>query len=425
MHVARKLDSIRTLEAERGSTAIAYNPGTMTDPLPAVERAMAAFRRRVRGRPLMAYEKCRQVLHDLREVSAEVFGGPADCWAMADGHTATIDRIASSLGEWFDGSARVVSTDSEHVGGIGAFSADRRFTVQQVPAERLVETPGDIYFLSHLTYDTNHDNGAVIRTLAARADHPIVIVDGNQAVGQIAVDVEALGCHVYIASAHKWLGGPHGGGLLYLRHDLIERWPSPFRAGDPLAPELPIGRWEPRGGQDFSRVAGIAAAVRAYQVHARPGRPVREHFIRALQRALGDRVHPIAASTPEGRVVAFELIGMDVYPVYRQLADRGVSVKCIKKPGKPAEVNDGCLEVLRVGFPWWTETDRVDDAVAILAEVVDGITPASLGSTTQRRRRRGRGLPVTVDGTAATIPVALLPARPPSPTTTALCGETT
>jgi len=392
MHVARKLESIRTLERERGPSSIAYNPGTMTDPLPAVERAMAAFRRRVRGRPLMAYEKCREVLHDLREVAAEVLGGTADSWAMADGHTATIDRIASSLGELFEGRARVVSTDSEHVGGIGAFAADRRFTVAQVPPEELPGTVGDVYFLSHVTYDTNHDNSAVIRALTSRRDRPLVIVDGNQAVGQIDVDVAALGCDAYITSAHKWLGGPHGGGLLHLSPRALAEWPEAFRAGDPLVPDLPIGRWEPRGGQDFSRAAGIAAAVRAYQVHATSGRPIREQFIAALERALGDRVHALSTSTPEGRVVAFELVGIDVYPVYRQLAERGLSIKCIKKPGKPSESGNDCLEVLRVGFPWWTDAAQVDDAVAILMDVIDGATPASLSRSGRRRRWRGRGM---------------------------------
>ncbi len=380
MHVARKLDSIRSLETERGSAAIAYNPGTMTDPLPAVERAMAAFRRRVRGRPLMAYEKCRAVLHEMRVVASDVFGGVPEGWAMADGHTASIDRIAHSLSDVFAGRATVVSTDSEHVGGIGAFSADPRFTVIEAVDGRMLETPGNIYFLSHVTYDTNQDNGALISALARRADRPVVIVDGNQAVGQIDVDVRALGCSAYLTSTHKWLGGPHGGGLLYLRQDAVERWPSPFKAGDPLVPELPIGHWEPRGGQDFSRVAGIAAAIRAYECHAEPGRAIREQFIRALRDALGDRVHVLNVSTPAGRVVAFELVGLDVYPIYRALAERGVSVKCIKKPGKRSESGEGCLEVLRVGFPWWTDAAQVEESVVILREIVKSAPPRALGT---------------------------------------------
>jgi UDP-sulfoquinovose synthase len=380
MHVPRRLESIRTLEAERGAAAIAYNPGTMTDPLPAVERAMAAFRRRVRGRPLVAYEKCRQVLHDMRIVASEVFGGSPECWAMADGHTATIDRLAQSLADRFGGSATVVSTDSEHVGGVGAFSADPRFAVVKVSPDAMIDTPGDIYFLSHLTYDTNHDNGEVIRALAELRRDSVVVVDGNQSVGQIEVDVAALGCHAYVLSTHKWLGGPHGGGLLYLSPDALRAWESPFRAGDPLVPDLPIGRWEPRGGQDFSRVAGIAAAIRAYQCHARPGRDIRERFIAALRASLGACVHPLDESTPEGRVVAFELEGLDVYPVYRQLAERGVSVKCIKKPEKRSRCGDGCLEVLRVGFPWWTDDAQVDQAVTILGEIVRTVAAQSAAS---------------------------------------------
>jgi hypothetical protein len=61
---------------------------------------------------------------------------------------------------------------------------------------------------------------------------------------------------------------------------------------------------------------------------------------------------------------------MDVYPVYRRLVERGVSVKCIKKPGKCSETGRDCLEVLRVGFPWWAEDSRIDESVKILSEVV-------------------------------------------------------
>ena len=34
-----------------------------------------------------------------------------------------------------------------------------------------------------------------------------VVIDGAQAVGQIQVDVTAIGCDYYIGSGHKWLCG--------------------------------------------------------------------------------------------------------------------------------------------------------------------------------------------------------------------------
>lgn len=372
----RKLSSIRRIDAQaaNGPALISYNPGTMTDPLPAVERAMAAFRRSMRGHPVAAYDNCRAVLQDLRIVASEVLGGRPHEWAHADGHTATIDRIAATLVQHLahrDSSPiRVVSTRSEHIGGLGAFTADPRFAVTLVDPDELQDTPAEVYFLSHLTYDTNHDLTGEIRAITAGGSGAVVVVDGTQAVGQIDVNVATLGCDAYLSSAHKWLGGPHGSGLLYLRESVIEQWPSPFRAGEPLCTDLPIGRWEPRGGQDFARVAGIAAALRAYQCHARPGTALRERLIAALEQELGGQVQVLRASTPEGRVVAFALPGRDVYPVYRRLVERGISVKCIKRDVRCAETGTDSLEVLRIGFPWWADENDAERAVRVLAEVM-------------------------------------------------------
>ena len=50
----------------------------------------------------------------------------------------------------------------------------------------------------------------------ARAKDILCVVDGAQALGQLPVDVKALGCHAYAAPGHKWLMGPKGTGMLYL-----------------------------------------------------------------------------------------------------------------------------------------------------------------------------------------------------------------
>jgi len=50
----------------------------------------------------------------------------------------------------------------------------------------------------------------------ARAHNILCMVDGAQAVGHIAIDVVALGCHAYATSGHKWLMGPKGTGFVYV-----------------------------------------------------------------------------------------------------------------------------------------------------------------------------------------------------------------
>ena len=47
-------------------------------------------------------------------------------------------------------------------------------------------------------------------------------VDGAQAAGMLPVNVLEIGCHAYAASGHKWLLGPKGTGLLYVRQDALD-----------------------------------------------------------------------------------------------------------------------------------------------------------------------------------------------------------
>lgn len=47
-------------------------------------------------------------------------------------------------------------------------------------------------------------------------------VDGAQSIGMIPLDLAVLGCDSAAFCGHKWLGGPHETGVLYLRRDRLE-----------------------------------------------------------------------------------------------------------------------------------------------------------------------------------------------------------
>jgi L-cysteine/cystine lyase len=57
----------------------------------------------------------------------------------------------------------------------------------------------------------------------ARQARALTLVDGAHSGGQFAVDVQALGCDFYAACGHKWLLGPQGVGMLYVRREHTER----------------------------------------------------------------------------------------------------------------------------------------------------------------------------------------------------------
>jgi selenocysteine lyase/cysteine desulfurase len=94
-------------------------------------------------------------------------------------------------------------------------------------------------------------------------------VDGAQSAGMFPVDVHAIGCDSYATSGHKWMGAPHGTGILFVKEDrLDEVTPTDVGAYADAGYELPdqfafnptAQRYE-CGTHDAASVEGIVAAV--------------------------------------------------------------------------------------------------------------------------------------------------------------------
>lgn len=70
----------------------------------------------------------------------------------------------------------------------------------------------------------------------ARQRNIVTVVDGAQAIGMLDFQLRDLGCDFYAGCFHKWLGGSHGTGFLYVRREMLERiWPLAPRALDSIS----------------------------------------------------------------------------------------------------------------------------------------------------------------------------------------------
>lgn len=131
----------------------------------------------------------------------------------------------------------VITTTHEHVGNtltwlarqkregivVKVFEPSRQSAQENLDRiERLITPRTRALSISHVTCSTGQILPVrEIGELAARHDL-WYFVDGAQAAGMLPVDVHAIGCHAYATSGHKWLLGPKGTGLLYVRRDALD-----------------------------------------------------------------------------------------------------------------------------------------------------------------------------------------------------------
>jgi len=159
-----------------------------------------------------------------------------------------------------------------------------------------------------------------VGAIARRHNIPFLL-DACQAVGQMPVDVEALGCDFLSATGRKFLRGPRGTGFLYVRAALLDRiepaiidhFGAPWVAADryELRPDARrFETWE----NAYALRLGLGVAVDyALEIGLAP--------IRERARALADRFRAGIDAIPGGQVtdlgrersaiVSFSLPGQD------------------------------------------------------------------------------------------------------------------
>lgn len=126
-------------------------------------------------------------------------------------------------------------------------------------------------FISHITSPT-----ALIFPIEeicrrAREAGIISIVDGAHAVGQISLDMKAIGADFYSSNLHKWALGPKGSAFLYARPEvqnlvepLIVSWG--YEAEQP-GPSRFIDEQEWTGTRDYSAYLAVPEAIKFMAEH--------------------------------------------------------------------------------------------------------------------------------------------------------------
>lgn len=214
----------------------------------------------------------------------------------------------------------------------------------------------------------------------ARSNGILYLLDACQAVGQMPVDVETLGCDILSATGRKFLRGPRGTGFLYVRRDLmlglepamIDHFAAPWTSTDSYELRGDARRFETWENNYTARL-GLAAAVEyalglgLHNIETRCldlSRTLRE----ALRSVPGVTIRDLGR-TPSS-IVSFTLDGVPAESVVAEAARRSITVGTSTPASTRLDAEARELPPIVRASPHYFNTDEeVGKIVDVVAEM--------------------------------------------------------
>ena len=236
-------------------------------------------------------------------------------------------------------------------------------------------------------------NGGLINDVAAvgrvtRAAGVPYFIDAGQALGQVPVDVAAIGCDMLKGACRKYLRGPRGTALLYVRKEFVERLEPPFL-------DVQSGPWvggAPQPRQDarvFETVEGSVALLLGLGVALKQARALGLPAIRARIGALADALRVRLSEIPGATVrdlgkdrsglVSFTVDGIKPQDVRARLAQAKIAVGANGVPYTPLAMTARDLtEIVSASVSYL----NTEDEIAQLADAVEELARAACSRRT-------------------------------------------
>lgn len=191
---------------------------------------------------LMAFTKFPPLLETVRFDLARLFGSEAEEIAIVRNTTEALQTVL--MGVPLDKGDEVLTTKHDYWAMIDALEQRQKrdgIVLKKVDVPLIPKSMNELVEI--------FENGITSKTKLILVSHPVnltgqlfpikricemahshgieVVVDAAQSFGMIDYKLEDLGdCDYFGTSIHKWLMGPKGSGMLYVRKDKIEKlWP--------------------------------------------------------------------------------------------------------------------------------------------------------------------------------------------------------
>jgi selenocysteine lyase/cysteine desulfurase len=203
-------------------------------------------------------------------------------------------------------------------------------------------------------------------------------VDGAQSAGMIPVDLPALGCDSFATSGHKWIGGPHETGVLWIRLDKLEQV-VPRQVGAYSSEDInlkhanqlfrytPGARRYEYGTRNAASVLALAEAVRFQNEIGRDriaarGRALADHVRAGIEKIDGVEILTPADPAMRGSILTFHSPRMGHNKLFEHLlVDHHLRCRPVDEVG---------LDAIRVSTHLFNSVEECDRLIGAIGEIL-------------------------------------------------------
>jgi cysteine desulfurase / selenocysteine lyase len=204
------------------------------------------------------------------------------------------------------------------------------------------------------------------------------LLDACQSIGQLPLDVEALGCDLLSATGRKYLRGPRGTGLLYVRRAKLDQLEPPFldlHAAQWVAPERfemrPDARRFENWETSYAGKIGLGVAIEyalQWGIEAIGARVISlaDDLRRQLSRMAGVTVRD--AGVERCGLVSFTVAGREADDIQRRLAQAHINVSVSRVSSTRLDMEArGLPDLVRASVHYYNTAEEISRFCRVLA----------------------------------------------------------
>jgi selenocysteine lyase/cysteine desulfurase len=290
------------------------------------------------------------------------------------------DRILTGIAEYASNVISYLQIAQKTGAVIEAVPNDATGQVSVADLERMIDARVKLLSFTHVPTNGGLVNPAAEIGAVARKHGIPFLLDACQSVGQIDIDVAAIGCTMLSATGRKYLRGPRGTGFLYVQRDWIERLEPPFldlHAAEWVAADRYEIRKDARRFENWeSYVAGRLGLGAAADYALKVGMKAIEADLTAkaaqlregLARIPGVAVHDIGRK--KGGIVTFTKQGRSAAEIKAALGRRRINTSVSGASSTLFDMSArGLRELVRASVHYVNSTAELDLLIAAVAEI--------------------------------------------------------